>query len=155
MKRILLAIALLAMLALPASALMIQLGLPTLTQGSDDVLVGRVTGMESRWDYDEDYIYTYVTLGVDRNLKGVVTESQAVLKVPGGEANGMVLTVEDMPYFEAGQQVLVFVNRDETGSFEVFGGFQGKYTVSQGRVEEAELPLDTFINQIKTAIPGK
>lgn len=143
MKRILLALVLATLLVGPAAAVMVKLDTPTLSLGSNDVLVGRVVSLESRWDYEEEYIYTYVTLAVDRSLKGVITDRQIVLKVPGGEANGLILTVSDTPYFEKGQDVVVFVTKNDTGTPEVFGGFQGKYTIVQGRVEEAALPAMT------------
>lgn len=152
MRRKILAAVLTALLAGSAHAIMIKLDTPTLVRESDDVLMGRVTAMESQWDDTEQYIYTYVTVAVDMNMKSIVSGPLITIKVPGGEANGMTLIVSDTPHFEVGQEVVVFVTEDETGSYEVFGAAQGKYTVLAGKVLEMEMPLDHFLSEIRASI---
>jgi hypothetical protein len=155
MRRVFLAVFLAALIAGPAAALMIKLDTPTLARHSDDVLVGRVVALEYQWDEAGQYIYTHVTVAVSESVKSVVTQKEVVLKVPGGEADGLVLMVSDTPEFQIGQEVVVFVAATEDGTFEVVGSFQGKYTLEGDTLAENGLTLDGFLGEVRASLAAR
>ena len=102
------------------------------------IISGRVIGLSTSVDVNSDLVYTYIRLEVNRVLKGNVTEREIVLKELGGETRDRGTLIWGMPRFEAGQEVLVYLNTWPDGALRVHQGFLGKFNlnrdVSTGRV---------------------
>lgn len=139
----------------PSLAIMVKLELPDLTAMSDDIVVGQVTALESRWDNDQNYIFTNVTIKLERTLKGMLDEQQVVVKVLGGEAGGLRLRVPDMPRFTLGERVVTCVSLNDKGEFEVTGNFQGKFTIDNELIRENGMKLNELLQRFTelTAAP--
>jgi hypothetical protein len=132
--------------AVPANALVMKKDLYELGQEAYSVVAGRVIALESRWD--DNRINTYVTVRVNQHMKGVPTESEIQIRVPGGEVGNIGLHVSDAPWFELGEDVIVFLTPKTNGAYSVAGWFQGKLTVKDGVVEEFGRPFSDIFRAL-------
>lgn len=133
-----------------AQGLVEQLTLDNLTARSDAIFAGEVIDITYRKEA-EGNIYTFITLAVDQTIKGK-TEGEVVIRVFGGEIDGSRLVVEDAPQFQSGERLVVFLNKEEDDKFRVVGGFQGKFTIDENDIVSGNVPLEQFIDQIKTIL---
>jgi len=141
-----LVIGLLMVLCIPhfSLAAMRTMDLYELTNGADLIVTGTVTNIESR---SEQGIFTFFKIKVKQNIKGAAPQ-EVIVKVSGGEVNGIGLLVSDMPKFKLGEEVTVFLKKN--GDYYIIPGlYQGKYTTINNIIRENNLPLDTFVSQIK------
>jgi len=143
-------------LATQGSTLVIKKSIEELTYEADSVLIGKVKDMESQWNSERTLIYTYITVSVTEYVKRIPEmeePKEITVKVPGGEVDDIALKVSDTPEFVKGEEVFLFLRLEELPVFRVAGLFQGKYTIEDGKVKnkvlEREIPLDSFIGQIK------
>ena len=95
------------------------------------IVTGRVVGVSTSVDASTDFVYTYVRLQVNTVLKGEVTEREIVLKELGGETREHGTMIFGMPRFEAGQDVLLYLNTWRDGSLRVHQGFLGKFNINR------------------------
>jgi hypothetical protein len=102
----------------------IKLGPKELQQLSERVVRAKVTGVRSEWNVGRTFVFTYVTLDVQRYHKGS-GPSTIEVRVPGGKVGNYSVTAESMPKFESGDDVLVFLSRWNDGAIKVEGYFQG------------------------------
>lgn len=102
------------------------------------IVTGRVIALSAAVDANTDLVYTYIRLEVNTVLKGKITEHEIVLKELGGETRDRGTLIFGMPRFEAGQEVLVYLNTWPDGALRVHQGFLGKFNInrdpSSGRV---------------------
>jgi hypothetical protein len=113
--------------ATPQSALAdtyIKAGSKDLHQRSERVVRAKVTSVRSEWNAQRSFIFTYVTLTVQRYHKGSGPLALEV-RVPGGKVGNYSVTAESMPQFEPGEDVFVFLSRWNDGAIKVEGYFQG------------------------------
>lgn len=109
---------------------MIRLSTEELTVMSELVIEGTVTDIESRFHTEHQYVYTYVTLDVDRVLKGTAPSGQIVLEELGGDVDGMHVTVPGAPAYAVGERVIVFTEwKANTGHHRTVALAQGKFRV--------------------------
>ncbi len=99
-----------------------------LVLGSDDILIGEVERVESRWDERRTKILTDVTLRVSRSLKDAAPERLTLTQL-GDEVDDVRVTVHAAPVFTLGEEALVFVWRDARGRAQVNGLAQGKFDI--------------------------
>lgn len=138
------------------SALMVEKSVEELTFEADSILIGKVEKIESRWNEERTLIYTYVTISVKQYAKAISSQEQVkeiIVKVRGGEVGDIGLKVSDTPEFRVGEEVFLFLRMEDMPLFSVTGLFQGKYTIEDGvarnRMQGVEIPLDSFISQIR------
>jgi len=139
----------------PAGAVVAKKDLAQLGQEANSVITGKVIAIESRLDKDDGLINTYVTVRVREHLKGKPTASEVIIRVPGGEVGDMGLAVSDAPWFEAGEDVMVFLTPELKGAYSVVGWYQGKLTIKDGRVEEFDLPVGEVLSYVKGGVPNR
>lgn len=137
-----------------ASGIRVPIG--TLVDGADLVVVGRVDGVAVGWDQAVSGIYTYVTVRVDRVLKGQVDQPYVVLKQLGGALPSEGMHVPDQAQFHEAEEVLLFLERrPRDGSLYTGALWQGKWNIvadptgtlavqrdPEGIVPEVALSLD-------------
>ena len=95
------------------------------------IVTGRVVSVSTSVDANSDFVYTYIRLQVTTVLKGEVTEREIVLKELGGETRERGTMIFGMPRFEAGQDVLLYLNTWRDGSLRVHQGFLGKFNITR------------------------
>ncbi len=127
-----------------------QLTLDELTARAERILVGGVTDIAS-YQEGEGNIYTLVTLAVEQTIKGESMGGEVVIRLLGGEMNGLGLWVEDVPSFQLGERAVVFLKEGE-GIFSVVGGFQGKFTIDNNNIVSGNVPLTIFIDQLRAIL---
>jgi hypothetical protein len=140
-----------AVLVNPAFALVEALSLEELTSKSSIIIRGKVIALSSRWNEERTQILTDVTIEVSDYIKGESQGAELTIRVPGGVVEGIGMWVSDVPSFEEGQEVVLFLFGND---FEVVGGFQGKFTVEKGMVLEVGLPVEEFISGVRQTMKG-
>jgi hypothetical protein len=143
------------LLSLPLSAahaVMTKATMPQLTAGATAIARGHVVDVVSQWNDERTTIYTYTSIVVGDWLKGAGPKA-ITIRTPGGEVGDIGLWVEDVPVFFKGQEVVTFVKPiDEQPFMQVHGLYQGKFTVENGKVIEAGLPVADFVNMVKSVV---
>jgi len=95
---------------------------------SDQIVVGDVVDVESRFTGDGRAIYTYVELAVSERLKGGTHGDTITVWVLGGEVGDVGLAVAGTPEFDPGEQVVLFLE-DSPHGLSVLGWQQGKFAL--------------------------
>jgi len=142
--------------------------LAELTNGADSVIVGTVVERSSYWNDEHTGIYTSVVLSVEERLKGTASQDRITVTLLGGEVDGMWEWVSSMPSFDQGEKAVVFLKKLSKAQlpkvkdsklqlseeqFEVYGGFQGKFAIKQGRV--GNLPVAEFKERVSKILQGQ
>jgi hypothetical protein len=97
---------------------------------SDDVVVGKVTEIESRWIQNNTKIITDVAIQVEDPVKGPQNKEGVVhLQLPTGRVGAIGRSSAQLPTFRVGEEVLVFLDAQKKG-YMVTGGIAGKYLIA-------------------------
>jgi len=142
--------------------------LQELVRNADCIAVGTVVDRNSYWNEERNRIYTSVVLSVEERLKDTASDDKIIVTLPGGEVGEIGQWVSDMPRFEQGEKVVVFLKKllepqlAEAKNpelhffgheFEVYGGLRGKLTVTEGKV--GDLPLAKFRERVSRVLKGE
>lgn len=114
-----------------------------LVDEAEAVVVGEVVAVESMPTADGSFAFTFVTLQIERTLKGVVAEAKLTLRLAGGEVGGEVFTVEGMPRFEMGHRYVLFVADNGRAAVPIVGWTQGQLELVKHPRSGEEILLDT------------
>jgi len=122
---------------------------------ADLILVGKVTDAETR-EEPKGMIYTYITVSIEENIKGNPGKDKIIIRVTGGEVDGIAAIWEGMPSFSKGERVLVFLLQDLRFSPDCFflvRGNQGKYSIAPNNIVlSIGKPLPEFVDEIRRYI---
>ena len=129
---------------------LIHMDIEDLTREASVILIGNVTAITTHGG--EGMIYREVEIDVERYLKNPLNSSEVFIEVLGGEMGEIGLWVEDQPSFEINERVLVFLR--DGGAYQVVGGPQGKYTLTDGLAKSLghEINENSLVNQINTLL---
>jgi hypothetical protein len=141
MMRIL-ALLILIPFARASASTVVAMSLDQMTERAESVLVGRVTGTRADWNTARTRIYTYVTLEVDRYLKGGSASKVATVRVLGGRVGPYAAMVPGSPRFEVGEEVLLFCAGGGARIPTVVGLSLGKFTIATDTRGEKILTRD-------------
>lgn len=103
-----------------------------LVKRADLVLAGTVKEVHSQFadhGVDQNTIFSYVTLTDLQVVKGRVTTSDYVLRVPGGVMGRFAQDYPGIPLFQAGQSYLLFIRGNHRDFFPVVGIGQGVFRI--------------------------
>jgi hypothetical protein len=134
-----------------ALAITMKMSVEELTNGATTIIRGTVLDLRSHWNEEKTHIVTDVTLSAEKYVKGY-EGGEVTIQVPGGTVGEHGEWVEDVPTFEKGQEVILFLGDDEY--FRVVGWHQGKFTIEKDTVLEIGLPVDTFMAGIQQTMAG-
>ena len=123
-----------------------------LTRSADVVVVGKVTDVRSEWNRDRSRIYSTVTLAVNQNIKGDVSQRSITISTPGGEVDGVGEVYSHTAKFRMNEQVIVFAAKDRQGQLKVIGGDEGKMIVTK---EEGTGQLLVGANESLTVVTSR
>ena len=140
---------------LPAQATTYGYRLPVadLLDGSERVVRGTVAETSAELGKD-GLIWTVVTLDVSETLSRS-NAAQVLFRLPGGTVGDLSLTIPGAPEFQAGQEVMVFLDGDRLRGFGQ-GAFlieEGKAWRGLGNAFEAE-PVRRPVHQIIGDLPA-
>lgn len=158
-KRFLVCVGIVATLTLPdyTTGQPARFSAEELTDRSDVVAVGTVTGLNAEWSSDRKRIFTRVTLSVEQYLKGGEQRNSMTVIIPGGEVGASGELYSHMAKFASNEHVVVFARRGEDGELKVTAGERGKLNIRlderSGRklVGENEL-LEVFASRVTAAV---
>lgn len=107
------------------------LGIEQLADLSTSVVAGTIEAAVGEWNYDRTRIHTRFTLAVDRVLAGRASET-VHFRVLGGTVGDTTVMVSEMPRFEVGERVVVFLRGRPGRLPSVVGGPEGKISLDRG-----------------------
>lgn len=156
-------------------AMMQQTSISDLSGKADAIIVGTVVDQASNLSADGNMIYTCVTIQTDRVVKKSQSKElkpggQITIRVEGGVVGDKAMRVSDMPSFENGKSVFLFLQGDKSkrvkdkdlGDFTVYGLELGSFPVAGGEVTitdtkeglKGTINLDIFIRDIEAILSG-
>ena len=99
---------------------------------ADCVVTADVTGLRSEWTGEgaKHHIVTFVTLNVQRTLKGEAAAS-LTLRVFGGTVGTDTMEVADAPTFRVGERQILFVRNNGRQFIPLVGIMHGQYRVGE------------------------
>ena len=103
--------------------------LQKLTQKSELIVTGIVVDKHSEWNPEKTKIFTRVKVNVDAYQKGDGIEESLTVTHLGGEVGEIGELYTGVPKFEQGEEVFLFLRRDEKGNLRVTGSDRGKLTI--------------------------
>jgi hypothetical protein len=105
-----------------------RLDLDDLTAESSAVVYGRIVATRVEWNRSRTMILTVYTVVADQYLKNALGPVFEVHE-PGGELDGLRMSVAGVPAFAVGQEAVLFVWTDKHGQHQVTGFEQGSFPV--------------------------
>lgn len=117
------------------------MSLEDMSRRADAIFIGRCVGVRAEWNLERTRIYTYVTLEVERYLKGE-GEGRYTLRLLGGQVGPYRLVVPGVPRFAPGEDALVFSAGAAARVPTVLGWSLGKFTLSRDDSGERILKRD-------------
>jgi hypothetical protein len=127
------------------------MALSDLEAASETVVHGSVISLEPYWDEGRRSIYTTVVIEPIGYMKGDLGSDPIVFDMPGGAVGELRLVVSDMPDFELGEEVILFLKDED---FRIVGFFQGKFTVRNGIVVEEGISVESFGRRVAALALG-
>ncbi len=140
----------LILLSTAAQAVMAPMTQETLVDRADVIVRGYVISTQSVTGHEAGEINTVVDIRVLESIKGQAPEEFS-LSVPGGSISGDFYFVTDYPAFEAGQEIVLFL---DDGLDKIVGQIQGKATLESGVVMETMLDADDYVKSLKRLAQG-
>jgi len=117
---------------------------PELVAEAETIVRGRVTAVTARrvarTDAPGSLIKTYVTLSIERVLKGSA-QREVTLELLGGSLGQEHLTVTGMPAFNLGARELVFIQRNGAQFCPLVAMGHGRYRVQHDPVSARDVVL--------------
>ncbi|HEX4826171.1 MAG TPA: matrixin family metalloprotease [Candidatus Polarisedimenticolaceae bacterium] len=153
----------------------VYLPLDRLAAAATLVVEGQVVRTASGLDPAMGALATYVTIDVSFVHRGPATLTRIVVREPGGHVGDLVNAIDAVPVFEAGENVLLFLEPARDRALRVAGLFFGKFTLVEtawgGRAARRDLsgqglifgraPAETEefpaseIESLVAAVPGR
>ncbi len=128
-----------------SGAAVVPMDLGQLVEGSEAVLHGRVLSLTPHWDEGKTRISTTVSVQPIDYMKGDLGGGPIQFEMPGGAVGNVSLAVSDVPEFEVGEEVVLFLRSEY---FRVVGWNQGKLTVKDGIVGGTGMSLERFATRV-------
>ena len=113
-----------------AFAMMPRLNVEQITSQATLVIEGRITDTRGEWSADHTYIHTWVSVAVSAVHKGRYTDTTLKLRVLGGVADGIGMSVDEGVSFAAGEHVILFLGPNPHAYEPTIGRSQGVFRIS-------------------------
>lgn len=144
--------------------------LEDLTHGSD--LIARIS-VDSADSYitDDGIPMTNYTVSINTPIYGCEEGSTVNLIMTGGSSDGVVYEIADDPLMEIEDDFIVFARKNESGTYTILSGPQGRMTIDNGLVSSlnvsdsqvraynsgsnisiSSVPLNDFISEVQSYI---
>ncbi|RKY77553.1 hypothetical protein DRQ00_06725 [candidate division KSB1 bacterium] len=131
----------------PALAQLRPMSVEQLSEQADKIVEGVVTNIRCEMEANSRFIYSWVTLRIEKCLKSSDADAEVEFRIPGGVVDDLQLTVSHAPTFFVGEHVIVFLARQHK-VWQVLGWRQGKFTIVKEQVLEAKSSLRDFETRI-------
>jgi hypothetical protein len=118
-----------------------RMDLRELALSAELVVRARCEGTEVR--AERDAIWTFAKFEVIETLKGPAQLGRIEVRLPGGQIGHVRESVEGVPKFTAGEEVVLCLERTTAGDFGITGWVQGTFRVLRGAANsEANVTQD-------------
>jgi hypothetical protein len=101
-----------------------------LANQAETIITGKCISIKSEWNDERTKIFTYITIAPQNLLKGDRMPRSITIKQPGGEVGDIGMRVDGVSVFEEGEDVLLFLERDQRDSYRTLGLSQGKFAIT-------------------------
>ena len=91
---------------------------------------GRVQSVESYWNNERTKIFTSTEIAVEETYKGSTGQTIEIVQL-GGTVGKVKVSVQGALGWKAGEEVLLFAEPYDAGTFQVSGFSQGKFLVER------------------------
>ena len=132
-------------------AIIVQYSLEELVTRSELVVMGEVSGLQTRWNKDQEPIYTEITVKVEEVWKGKLETGTVTIEQIGGKHAETELTVPDAAVFKTGMRVVLFIDRSEDFT-DLTGWYQGKFNVEDETTIQEKTGLKIPLHELKTLV---
>jgi hypothetical protein len=138
------AIGLLAAASLYANSAL-RVNVAQLSTLSERVVAGRIIKITAAQDPGNGYIYSTVTIAVSQAVPAQLAGREYSFRMIGGEANGRTQYIADYPKFNAGNEVVLFLNADTASVFGPTVGLgQGVFYLETTDSDSVQRVMDRF-----------
>ncbi len=135
-----------------SQALLRKVELPEMVSRAGTIVHGIVLSNESRMAEDGT-IYTFTTVSVVEELTGTSSGETVVIRNMGGTVGSKGLRVTDVPTFEPGEEVILFIEPEpRVEETELVGWEQGAFRAVDGIVLRNGQPIETFKSGIRSLL---
>lgn len=94
------------------------------------VVSGHVQSVESYWNARHTKIFTRITIAVDQTYKGGARPTVDIVQL-GGVVGTVKITVQGALQWRVGEEVLVFAEPYDAGTYQVTGFSQGRFKIER------------------------
>ena len=127
----------------------VKMDLSQLSQAAEKVIGGRVVSVEAERDANTGYIYSNVTIDIDRAAPSTLEGQRYSFRMIGGELDGKRVSVQGVPLLSAGDDVILFLNsQSDSVMGPTVGLWQGIYFVASN----PHTSQDVVLNHSRKAI---
>jgi hypothetical protein len=126
-----------------------ELTVEDMTDASSSIIQGSVLEVWTELG-EGGRVWTRARVRVDQQLKGVGLPDEIVVDTLGGTVGDLTMTVHGSPRFSKGEQLFLFLDRNDGGRFMVVSKYLGKFTL---RRASGEKRLHAMTWQSNNAIP--
>ena len=116
--------------------------LDQMAQRAEAIFIGKVVGTRADFNAQRNRIYTYVTLEVERFLKGGGGEREMTIRMWGGQVGPYTSIVPGTPQFVDGEEVLLFCSGSRARVPMLLGLSLGKFSIARDDAGERILKRD-------------
>jgi hypothetical protein len=122
-----------------------QVSFEEVVHGSQQIVTGRVLRSWVAWGPSHEFLWTHYDVQVEGVVKGN-PGSTITISEPGGILGGRGMDIAGAVHYEAGEHVMLFLNKTPVGYYRTVGWSQGKYQIAaDGTVHATAARPDTYI----------
>ena len=107
---------------------MIKYSIEGLTKESGNIIIGKVVDTKSEWDKRKTRIFTYTTVKVTEDIKGVCCSYTITFKTPGGVVCEIGLKIVGAEQYDLDEEIVLFLDKADD-QYRAVGMMQGKFNV--------------------------
>lgn len=142
-----------------AEALILYQTTEQLVAGSTDIVSGTVKSANPRWSGGTAYVYTDIVIEIEDKAKGTLNkQSNLTISQIGGRVGGLVSENSELPKFQAGEEVLLYLTKNDDGEFVIYNGLAGKLVVGFDAAKQTKyvaIPDDLKAKKAAKLAPGE
>lgn len=114
------------------ATIMKEASITRMTKDSDLVIIGKVESVDCRWVEGGKMIHTFVTISIEKVIKGVNGIKSVVVEVSGGTIDNLTAMTMGEAKFHQGEAVLLFLVKNKiptVTTYFVVALCQGKFRI--------------------------
>ena len=126
-----------------------------LADESSQIVRGKVVSVRSFWNAEKTRIFTEARIKVDQTYKGGARAEVKIVQL-GGIVDHVNMRVEGALLWKPSEEVLLFLESNPAGDFQVAGFSQGKFAIERDRKTGAAFVKGASLDEVSLvgAPPG-